>query len=114
MMILLAKHDVRRVPALLLVPSLLLMGVLVTRAPVEADGADGMRAHGGTHAQVARAPQLRAGTSAGSAPAAVLVSAEVVPHERVVGAPGESRLPPPEPRKVPRLSPLSRAPPASL
>jgi hypothetical protein len=110
----LATPRVRRLPALLLVPCLLAMGLVVVRAPVEEDGADGMRAHGSTHAQVVRAPQLRAVTSGGGAPIAVVVSGVVLPQERVVGAPDESRLPSFEPRSTPRLSPLSRAPPASL
>jgi len=106
----LAKRNVRRLPALLLVPCLLLMGGLVTRAPVS----DGVKDSMSTPAQVVRAPVVRAVAPPGHAPVAVPLSGFSLPLERVVRDTGEHGDPVVVLRSAPQPFHLSRAPPASL
>jgi hypothetical protein len=107
----LATARVRRLPALLLLPCLLAMGLVVVRAPVEDDGADGMRAYGTTHAQVVRAPQLVGLAPVGPSPVAVLHAAVAPPLERFADEAVGHGPPLVGPRTIQAPPTQSRAPP---
>jgi hypothetical protein len=108
----LATCKLRRLPALLLVPCLLLMGALVTTAP-ERDGArDSMTAHAQVQSAV-RAPVLRPASHSGHTPVAVPTSGSSLPQEWVVFEAREHGDPVVVLRSAPQPFHLSRAPPAS-
>jgi hypothetical protein len=108
----LATCKLRRLPALLLVPCLLLMGALVTAAP-ERDGArDSMSAHAQVQPAV-RAPALRPASHSGHTPVAVVFPGFAIPQEWVVSDVRGQGAPVVVLRSAPRSSYLSRAPPAS-
>jgi hypothetical protein len=112
MMILLATREVRRIPALLLVPCLLMMGVLVATSTVRDSDTDGMSAHQPAHAQLVRGTALRPAAPGGNAPVAVMVAAHTLPQQRIVRDTGERTAPVVALRSAPLPFHLSRAPPA--
>jgi hypothetical protein len=107
----LASRKVRRVPALVLLPCLLLMGAAVYLAPAPEGSADSLSAP--APAQLVRAPVLRLAAPVGHSPVAEPVVGWVVLQEWVVRESGEHGEPVVVLRSASQPSHLSRAPPAS-